>query len=339
LVYPKASILWVNYNSEKIIKVVLESIYAILNLNYPNYEVIIVDNGSTDKSFDKIRQVIESHVRSDIRIKVIKLDRNRGFNTANNIAFQARDKDSRYVVLLNNDAVPTQDSLLSLIEIMEVEKEYGVAAIQGIITTWDGTKVDNMGFIVDELLFARPLYRGQDPYNIKKPHYCTFVSGAYSIYAVDAVKKVNEKEMLFDSHMFAYFDDKVLGLKLWYHGFKVKSFPIIAARHYGSATFGKLSSAKMYLTTRNFLVLCTISFNLRYKPLIVTGYLIRRFAEIMLKCKQIQNIKELLYAFTKAILHVDKCNRLVKYRLDATKLPLKRLGFIEALHEMLIKFE
>lgn len=341
MTYPKVSIFWINYNSKNIINIVLESLYSLFELNYPNYEVIIVDNGSIDGSFDIIRQTIESRRHGNVYVRLIKLNRNRGFNAANNIAFQARDKNAKYVVLLNNDAVPAQDSLLNLVEVMEAEKENRIAAAQGIITTWDGTKVDNMGFIVDELLFAHALYRGHDPYSIKRPHYCTFASGAYSIYLIDSILKVNRREILFDNHMFAYYDDKVLGLKLWDHMYKVKAFPFIAARHYGSASFGYLTIPKLYLTTRNFLVLCKVVDNFRYKPLASILFPLRRAFEILVKSKKMKRkeIFERFYVLLRALLQAKNCFSLINYRIDLSNVPLMKLNIIEALVTLVSKLE
>lgn len=54
---PKASIIWLNFNSMGIIDIVLESLTAVSELDYPSdkYELIVVDNGSTDVSFVKVR--------------------------------------------------------------------------------------------------------------------------------------------------------------------------------------------------------------------------------------------------------------------------------------------
>jgi glycosyltransferase involved in cell wall biosynthesis len=56
---PKVSIIWLNYNSWSNIDIVKFSLESCLNLDYPNYEVIVVDNGSTDGSFETVKEIAE----------------------------------------------------------------------------------------------------------------------------------------------------------------------------------------------------------------------------------------------------------------------------------------
>jgi len=63
-VRPPLSIIWVNYNSMGIMDIVLRSLKSILELEYPDYEVIVVDNASNDGSFEKIRDLVKRMVES-----------------------------------------------------------------------------------------------------------------------------------------------------------------------------------------------------------------------------------------------------------------------------------
>lgn len=103
--WPKVSIIWLNYNSSKIMPIVLKSLESIVNLDYPSdrYELIVVDNGSTDGSFEEIKRFLEK--KSRLRKKIVRLSRNLGFTGGNNVGFMARDTESKYVLLLNNDAI------------------------------------------------------------------------------------------------------------------------------------------------------------------------------------------------------------------------------------------
>jgi GT2 family glycosyltransferase len=89
LAFPEVSISIVNLNGEKYLKECLESIKG---LNYPpdKLEVIIVDNGSTDKSLDIVRSVYPES-------KLIKNSKNMGFAYANDQAAKADRATKAYL--------------------------------------------------------------------------------------------------------------------------------------------------------------------------------------------------------------------------------------------------
>jgi len=53
---PKVSIIWLNYNSARFLSLALNSLKSLFDLNYDNYEIIIVDNASSDGSFEAIKK-------------------------------------------------------------------------------------------------------------------------------------------------------------------------------------------------------------------------------------------------------------------------------------------
>jgi GT2 family glycosyltransferase len=105
----------------KILPLVLQSLESIASVDYSSdrFKLIVVDNGSTDGSFERIKKFLER--RSDLRKKIIGLDKNLGFTGGNNVGFMARDRESKYVLLLNNDAVLLQHGLKTLVEYTEAE--------------------------------------------------------------------------------------------------------------------------------------------------------------------------------------------------------------------------
>lgn len=242
------------------IDLILESLRGVKELDYPNYELIAVDNGSTDESHKIIRDFAEKMPHA----KFIRLERNLGFTGGNNVAYKARDSESKYVVLLNNDAIPHQNSLKEMVEIMESDPSLG--ACQGIILNYDNHLIDTAGEYICELLGCYFLFSGKPFGVMKKPMYITYADGAFSIYRVEALKKAGLNDKIFEDCMFAYFDDSVLGLKLWNSGYKIASFPFLAGYHQRSTSFKKHKVLQFYLNFRGRVALNIIS-NSRYRKL------------------------------------------------------------------------
>ncbi|MEM2388767.1 MAG: glycosyltransferase family 2 protein [Ignisphaera sp.] len=337
---PKVSIIWLNYNSNKIIDIVLESLEGIADLDYPNnrYELIVVDNGSSDGSFETISNFLEE--RTGLKKKVIRLDRNLGFTGGCNVGFRARDPESKYVMLLNNDAIPFKNSINALVEC--AEQIDGVGAAQGVILDLDTKKVDTAGGILTELLIGGQLYQGRDVGDVKnRIFYVTYADGAYALLKVNAVKRITGfRDRLFYDKMFAYFDDCILGLQLWNAGFKVMSCPIPVAYHRRSSTFGRVSPMKLYYTTRGFYATNEVC-NSRFKYFIrkqhfvytilgraILGLSISSLSKVARK--QPYPFKELIWAVYKGYVHGIKMGRAIVNEMgkpiDIYKAPLLNLS-------------
>jgi GT2 family glycosyltransferase len=250
----------------KILPLVLQSLEAIANLDYPSdrYELIVVDNGSTDGSFERVRELLEK--KTGLRKKIIKLSHNLGFTSGNNVGFKARDRESKYVLLLNNDAVLLNHGLKTLVEHAEGFERLG--GLQGVILRYGTRLIDSAGDYTDELLRAYLLGSGHEyPWILRRPIYITYADGSVALYRVESVLKcVGEK--LFIDEFFAYGDDSILGLMLWNCKFPLISIPEVVAYHARSSTFKKISGLGAYLTDRNRVAQAFIT-NSKYKNVIL----------------------------------------------------------------------
>ena len=97
--YPPISILMVTYNCREFLRPCLDSIRR--NTTYPNYELVVVDNNSTDGS----QSILREYATGDSRIHLELLADNRGFAGGNNEA--ARHSTGDYLLLLNPDTIVT----------------------------------------------------------------------------------------------------------------------------------------------------------------------------------------------------------------------------------------
>lgn len=115
--YPKVSIIVLNWNRPGD---TLECLGSIFELDYPNYEVIVVDNGSTDKSVQCIREHFP-------QVVVIENEKNLGFTGGNNLAMEyASKRDADYFWLVNNDATTDPDTLKKLVETADKDAKIGL---------------------------------------------------------------------------------------------------------------------------------------------------------------------------------------------------------------------
>jgi GT2 family glycosyltransferase/glycosyltransferase involved in cell wall biosynthesis len=118
LSWPKISVIVLTYNNLDLTKACLESI--IEETDYPNLEIIVVDNASADDTPDYLRQFTARH--PDVKIKLNK--KNLGFAAGNNVGLAAATGD--YLVLLNNDTVVTRGWALTLLRHLQADPSIGL---------------------------------------------------------------------------------------------------------------------------------------------------------------------------------------------------------------------
>jgi GT2 family glycosyltransferase len=242
---PLVTVITVNYNSLATKTIISESIKGIINLDYRPLEIIIVDNGSTDGSFEYIESMVKRSAPKDITFKFLKLPKNYGFAAANNMAFAKRSKEAKYVALINNDLLPEPHSLKKLVDFLEDNSDIGGA--QGLILNWDGAKVDSAGIFVTNFWYT--YVYGRD-FKASKKTFVSYISCAYAVYRVDSLLKCSG---LFFSPFFMYADDLELGLRLWCTGSKIAYVPIVAGRHFGSVTTKRYAHIMVYFPWRNMI--------------------------------------------------------------------------------------
>jgi GT2 family glycosyltransferase len=301
----------------KIMPLVLQSLESIASIDYPGdrFELIVVDNGSTDGSFERIREFVEK--RSGLRKKVIRLGKNLGFTGGNNVGFMARDRESKYVLLLNNDAVLLGHGLKTLAEYAESFERLG--GLQGVVLKYGTRFIDTAGDFINELLQVHVFggYR-EYPWVLRKPIYVTYADGSVALYRVESVLKcVGEK--LFIDEFFAYGDDNVLGLMLWNCGFPLVSVPEVVAHHVRSFTFKKQAVFSTYLNVRNRVALSVIT-NIRYKYLVLL-HVLKSISALIARTRSKNFAKAMIRALIDG-LRLGKTLKRKRVMIDIYKAPI-----------------
>ena len=111
------SIIIVNYNTKNDLRKCLQSIFKSFDESTLDYEILVVDNNSTDGSIEMIKMEFPS-------INLIKNQENLGFAKANNQAI--RIAGGRYILLLNPDTVVMGKSVDLMVEFMEKNPKIGI---------------------------------------------------------------------------------------------------------------------------------------------------------------------------------------------------------------------
>lgn len=233
----KVSVVTPNYNGEKFLKNFLES----LN-NDSQYigEVIIVDNGSTDKSKEFIRN--NSY---NFPVVLIENRENLGFAPAVNQGILKAKNE--YIFSLNNDTEIEKGSIKSLIDLISSKPE--IFSVQAKMLQYNNKKlIDDVG---DEYnLLAWTKKTGE---NHKSEEYMQ----VREIFSACAGAAMYKKSLLaeigmFDSEFFAYMEDVDLAIRSKINGYTNLLCPDAIVYHIGSATSGsRYNEFKVRLAARN----------------------------------------------------------------------------------------
>ena len=233
-----------NYNGEKLLYQFLP--FAI-DTSYPNHEVVVADNHSTDDSL----KLLGEHFNDVI---TIQLPENYGFAEGYNQAIKKLQTDSEYLVLLNSDVEVTPDWLDPIIALMEADETIGACQpkirAQKNKTHFEyagasGGWIDYYGF---------PFCRGRIFDTVEKdigqydtPQEIFWASGA----AFVVRRKLFEGLEGFDAMHFAHMEEIDLCWRIKRAGYKIMVVPESVVYHVGGSTLNYGDPKKTFLNFRN----------------------------------------------------------------------------------------
>jgi len=272
---PRVSIVILNWNGWKDTIECLESLYQI---TYPNYDVIVVDNRSTDRSVEKIREFVtknmnlkvfeldehdafqgnfESEIYEsldvDRRMILIKNRDNYGYAKGNNVGikFALKNLNAHYVLILNNDCLIIDKSFLNqMVSIAEKEENVGIVGPKVVSSNGEVQRAcirripsfkDLLfvySFIGDRVLRENRYWKNHFYYEYKFDN----------IKEVDIIsgscmlikRKVFEKIGLLDENTFLYWEEAILGIKAKRNKIKTVVVPVEVI-HKGGETVKNLN--------------------------------------------------------------------------------------------------
>lgn len=233
---PGVSIIIVNWNGLAHLPDCLDSLAA---QTFRDFEVVLVDNGSTDKSVS----FVEKHYSW---VNVIVLPENTGFASGNNCGLEHSVGD--YIVTLNNDTRAEADWLETLVRVADAHPLAGMVGSR-ICSFSDPDIIDSVGMGICADGMSRGFYRNQrwSDLDMAEVEEILFPSACAALYK----RAMIEETGFFDDDFFAYAEDSDLGLRGRLAGWEAVLATGAVVCHKYSQTSGSLSPFKVHLVERN----------------------------------------------------------------------------------------
>ncbi len=235
--FPLVTIVIVTWNSKNYLPRCLHALSAQTN---KNFEILIIDNGSTDQEYLDVEGEYP-----ELRLIIKKINENLGFAVANNIG--AHLACGKYLALLNTDAFPEPDWLEQLLKAAEDHPEFNFFASRQIqANTPDLLDGTGDAYHVSGLAWRQNYNRLASAYGSQS---CEVFSAcaASALYSRDDFLKTGG----FDEDYFSYFEDVDLSFRLRLAGGRCLYVPQAVVYHVGSASTGKESDFSFYYGYRN----------------------------------------------------------------------------------------
>lgn len=244
---PSLAIVIVNWNSFDVTHNCLASLRAI---DYPDYRVIVVDNGSNDGSGDKLKSKFPE-------IVLLKNEKNLGFTGGNNTGIEfALNEGFELVMLLNNDTIVTPDFASSLVAVLQ--QDLNIGAIQPkIMFNQEREVIWNAGSSFSKVWhLTKTIGMGEaDKGAYDKQMEIPWVTGCCFLTKSSIIREVGK----LDDRFFIYYEDTDWSFRIKKAGYKLvyepssKIYHEVGKSNDNRETFGEgnLSPFSHYVNIRN----------------------------------------------------------------------------------------
>ena len=233
----KVSIVTPNYNGEKFLKTFFESLDNDSELIG---EVIIVDNGSTDKS----KEYIKSNA-FNFPVVLIENGENLGFSPAVNQGIEKAKYE--YIFSLNNDTEVKKGSIKALVDLISSSDE--IFSVQSKMLQYDNKNlIDDVGAEYNLLAWTKKTGENHPSDEYREVLEIFSACAGAAMYKKSLLEEIG----MFDDNFFAYMEDVDLAIRSRIYGYKNLLCPDAIVYHIGSATSGsRYNEFKVRLAARN----------------------------------------------------------------------------------------
>ena len=226
---PKVSVVVLTYNNLDFTKACLTSLEA--NTRYPNWELVLVDNASTDGS----REFLADYAAGNPRTRLVQIEENLGFAAGNNRGLEVATGD--YLVVLNNDTYVTPGWLHDLVRHLRKDPQLGLV---GAVTNNIGNeaKIDIDYADMKEMQKAAYLYTSKHPREELDVGVVAFFCVGMPRTLFEAVGGLDERFGL------GFFEDDDYCKRVAQAGFRIAIAEDVFVHHHLSASFDTLDQSR-----------------------------------------------------------------------------------------------
>ncbi|HEX3015187.1 MAG TPA: glycosyltransferase family 2 protein [Desulfobacteria bacterium] len=256
---PRVDIVILNYNAADD---TVACVHSVENISYPNYEIVLVDNCSSDHSVQRLTAEFPDVV-------LLVSDHNWGYADGNNQGISyALNHGAAYVCLLNNDVIVEPNFLEPLVALLEDDDGIGVAG-PCICEYQDRSVVQAMGANIN-------LYTGLAQGKYKGTRYSRlehrvlpvdYLGGACFIARAAVFKQVG----LIPANYFLFYEETEFCLNVKRYGYKLVCLGRSRVYHKRSATIARFSGLSYFFLNRNRIVFMRRNANF-FQKLVFTLY-------------------------------------------------------------------
>lgn len=235
--FPKVSIIILNWNGKED---TIECLESLKHITYPNYEILLVDNGSTDGSMECFRERYPE-------IEIIENGENLGFAEGNNVAIRrVVEKGTNYVLLLNNDTIVDSDFLTELVKVLENDTHIGIVGP----TVYNYPRTDRIQSAGGKICWnkGKTLHlTNKDDIRLDKTRDVDYIMGCSLLTKCELFKKIG----YLNKNYFAYWEETDWCVRAKKAGYRIVHVPASKIWHKGGSTSRKTSGFYEYQMTRN----------------------------------------------------------------------------------------
>lgn len=215
---------------------------SISKIDYDNYRIIIVDNGSDSNE-------IESILLEFPNVEIIRSKENLGFSGGNNLGIvYSIELGADYIALLNNDTTVQSDFLTRLVKLSNSDKKVGIA-VPKINYYSDPNRIWYAGGFISKFRGSGyTIGEGKTSEKYTKNRYVSFATGCCLLIKAKAIKKIG----LMDPNYFLYLEDVDYCMRTLLTGYKILFVGQSSINHKVSISSTKYNIlSPLYYVTRN----------------------------------------------------------------------------------------